>query len=286
MNVKIVVDSCSDIPNDVLKKYDIHMVPLNIIINEKEMHDRVDLEPKEYYKIIEKVDLPKTSSPNLAQWKECFDQFLKEEGYDQLVVVTLGHKLSNTYEKACVAAKKFYPDRVRVLNSMRASAGEGLVALKMKELLDRGYDYSTVYSFMEQLRHEVVEIGFMNTLKMLVKTGRVTKAQSFFASLIRLKPLIITEESENRPLGNAISLKNATRKAIRELLVRTEPSMTYSLFITHAEDKVGAEKLKAQIEEKLNISKAFVGYMGPVVGSRVGLRAQILAVIPDKEPQE
>ena len=284
MKVKIIVDSCSDIPSEVMKSYDIDMVPLNITINDRVMLDRVELTPPSYYRIIEQVGLPITSSPNLAQWKRSFDAALKDNNYDKLVAITISSKMSNTYESAVIAARKFYSERIKVFDSTLASAGEGLIALKMRELLDKNYDFETVYSFMEKLRKEVIQIGFMNTLKMLVKTGRVTKAQNFFASLIRLKPMIMTVEGENKPLSNAISLKSAAKKAIKEILKRIDPSLSYTMLITHAEGKEIAASLQDEIEARISISKSFINYMGPVVGSRVGLGAQLIALIPDKEP--
>ncbi len=285
MKVKIVVDSCGDTHQSVLEKYDIGMIPLNIHIG-KMMRDGIDITPEDYYKIIEDVELPDTSAPNLSQWKECFDTYLEKDNYDKLVLVTIAQKLSNTYEQACVAARKYYPSKIEVLDSMSASAGEGIVAIKFSELLKKGYDSTTVYNFMQNLRLKVVQIGYMNTLKMLVKSGRISKASEFIASIGRLKPMIITKNGENLPLGKAISLKSAKKKAIEEMAERIDPSLSYSLFVTHAEAKESAKELEEIMKERFSISKSFISYMGPVVGSRMGKGAVFITTIPDLEPTE
>ena len=279
VKVKVIVDSCGDIPDDILKRYDIGMVPLNIELGEL-LRDRVDISPQEYYAKIYEYNLPNTSSPNLAQWKEQFD-FSLNNGYDKVIVVALSSKLSNTYQQACVAAKKFYPDDVKIINSLNASAGEGLLAIRLSELIQEGKEIDECITIIEDLRPKVIQIGYMDSLKMLVKSGRISKASEFFATLGRMKPMIITEEGENKPLGKVISLKNARKKAVEEIINRTDKNQSYSLFITHAEGIKEAEEVRAAIEGSIKISKSFIGYMGPVVGSRVGLNAQLIAVIPD-----
>lgn len=98
-----------------------------------------------------------------------------------------------------------------------------------------------------------------------------------------MKPMIITEDGENKPLARVISFKNAKKKTIEEIVNRTTRDYSHTLFITHAEGKKDAEALLVEIEKTIKISKSFIGYMGPVVGSRVELNAQLIAVIPDKK---
>jgi len=282
VKIKILVDSCSDIPDAVLKQHDIGMVPLNIEFDEKILKDRVEITPQEYYEKIYEFNLPNTSAPNLAQWKEYFDEYLNN-GYDKIIIITLSSKLSNTYQQACVAAKQFYQDDIVVIDSLNASAGEGLLAIRLSELIQDGYDFDECVKMIEDIRSEVVQIGFMDSLKMLVKSGRISKASEFFASLGQMKPMIITEDGENKPLTRVISLKNAKKKTIEEIVNRTNKDYSHTLFITHAEGKKDAEALLVEIEKTIKISKSFIGYMGPVVGSRVGLNAQLIAVIPDKK---
>lgn len=279
MKVKVIVDSCSDIPDDILKRYDIGMIPLNIELGEI-LRDRVDITPQEYYAKIYEYNLPNTSSPNLAQWKEHFDISFNNN-YDKVIVIALSSKFSNTYQQACVAARKFYPDDVKIIDSLNASAGEGLLAIRLSELLQEGKEIDECITIIENLRSKVIQIGYMDSLKMLVKSGRISKASEFFATLGRMKPMIITEEGENKPLGKVISLKNARKRAVEEIINRTDKNQSYSLFITHAEGIKEAEEVRAEIEGLIKISKTFIGYMGPVVGSRIGLNGQLIAVIPD-----
>ena len=282
MKVKIIVDSCGDLTEEALKDYDIGMIPLNIELD-RLLKDRIDITPEEYYARIDDYDLPVTSSPNLAQWKDVFDQSL-QNGYDKLVVVTLSSKLSNTHDQACVAAKKYYPNDVKILDSMQASGGEGLVAIKFRDLLNNGHSFEDTYSFMEDLRKKVTLVGYMENMKMLVKSGRISRASEFIVSLGRMKPMVTTDEGELIPLCKVISLKNAKKRMVSEIVEKVDKSVPHTLYITHANNVETALELKGKIEEEMNISKAFVNFMGPVVGSRVGLNAQISCVVPDLEP--
>jgi DegV family protein with EDD domain len=281
MKVKVLVDSCGDVSEQIMETFDIGMVPLNIKLG-KIMLDRIDISPEEYYERINDYDVPETSSPNLAQWKAAFDTYLLN-GYDKIVVVTLSSKLSNTHDQACVAAKKFYPEDIKVLDSRQASGAEGLVAIKFRDLLNKGYSFEDTYKEMEKTRNDVILIGYMENLKMLLKSGRISRASEFIASLGKMKPMVTTDEGELIPLCKVISLKNAKKRMIIEILEKADRIKSYSLFVTHANDAETAYELKEQVERELNISKSFVNFMGPVVGSRVGLKAQIISIIPDIE---
>jgi len=281
MKVKVLVDSCGDVTEKIMKDFDIGMVPLNIKLD-RIMLDRIDITPEEYYKKINDYDVPETSSPNLAQWKNAFDTYL-QNGYGKIVVVTLSSKLSNTHDQACVAAKKFYPEDIKILDSMQASGAEGLVAIKFRELLNRDYSFDDAYKKMEGLRKEVILVGYMENLKMLLKSGRISITSEFIASLGKMKPMVTTDEGELIPLCKVISLKNAKKRTIEELFDKADKTLSYTLFVTHADDLESANVLKEQVEKELQISKSFVNFMGPVVGSRVGLKAQIVSLIPDIE---
>ena len=124
----------------------------------------------------------------------------------------------------------------------------------------------------------------MENMKMLVKSGRISKASEFIVSLGRMKPMVTTDEGELIPLCKVISLKNAKKRMVSEIVEKANKSIPHTLYITHANDEETAFELKDRIEGEINISKAFVNYMGPIVGSRVGLNAQIGCVVPDLEP--
>ncbi len=283
MKIKVVVDSCGDLPDEVMEQFGISLIPLNIEIG-KMLRDRIDITPQEYYANIDKLDLPNTSAPNFAQWEEMFDEHLKD-GYDKIVVVTLSSKFSNTYQQGAVAAKKFYPKDVHLFDSLNASGGEGLLGIRFAELLKQNYELTDVLSFMENMRPEVIQIGYMDSLKMLVKSGRISRASEFFASLGRMKPMIITQDGENIPLCRVISLKNAKKRAVEEVLQRTNPKNTYSMLITHADSIGDAIEIEEILKSKMKVSQSYIGYMGPVVGSRVGPGGVLIAVIPDKKPE-
>ena len=283
MNAKIVVDSCGDLSEEIMEKYNIGLIALNIEIG-KMMRDRIDITPQEYYANIDYLELPNTSAPNLAQWGDMFNQY-SDEGYEEIIVVTLSSKLSNTYQQGVVAAKKYNLRKIHIFDSLNASGGEGLLGLKFAEILAKGYEISKIIPFMEKMRSLIIQIGYMDSLKMLVRSGRISKASEFFASLGKMKPMIITQDGENLPLCKVISLKNAKKRAVSEILERIDPNEIYTMIITHADSENDAKEIEEDLKTKMKISKSFISYMGPVVGSRVGPGGVLISVIPDKKPE-
>ncbi|NPD87645.1 MAG: DegV family EDD domain-containing protein [Asgard group archaeon] len=159
-----------------------------------------------------------------------------------------------------------------------------MLAIKFREILNKGFNLDETFEFMEKIREKVILVAYMENLRMLAKSGRISRTSEFIANLGQMKPMVVIDDGELVPLAKVISLKNAKKRIIAEVVRRAEKSVSYTLFSTHANDEKTANELKNQVKEKLNISKSFVNFMGPVVGSRVGLNAQIISAIPEIDP--
>ena len=129
MTVKIVTDSVSDLPPEVANELGITVVPLNVIFGTESFRDGIDLTTEQFYdKLVHSKILSTTSVPPLGTFADAFDKLAEET--DEILVITISHKLSATYETALHAIELMKRKcRVEVVDSLGVAMAEGLVVL-------------------------------------------------------------------------------------------------------------------------------------------------------------
>jgi len=118
--IHLVTDSSCDLPDDIIKRYNIHIVPLVVEIDGELYRERVDITPKEFYKkMAVNKKLPKTSQPTPASFLDVFKD-LSRSG--QILCVTISSGLSGTYQSACLA-KDLSGEDITIFDSLGGSLG-------------------------------------------------------------------------------------------------------------------------------------------------------------------
>ena len=120
---RIIIDSTIDLPEQYRRQ--VHIVPLTIHFGTEELLDGVDIDRQRFYeRLVESDVLPTTSQPSPDAFAQLFDQV--EAAGDSAVVLTISHKLSGTYQSACIAAEG--RESIFVVDTMSASIGSGILA--------------------------------------------------------------------------------------------------------------------------------------------------------------
>ena len=187
MKIKILSDSTCDLSQELLRRYDITLVPLSVIMDGKDYKDGITITPAEIFDhVAGGGDLCSTSAVSIGEYADMFAQYAGE--YDGIVHINIGSGFSTCYQSACLAAEDF--PNVRVIDSQNLSTGQGLVVLKACELAANCEDLDVL---ADQLRTftEKVEASFLvDKLDYLVKGGRCSSAAALGANLLSLKPCI------------------------------------------------------------------------------------------------
>ena len=128
--IKIVCDSISDIPKDIIEKYDIEILPLTVIFNGVEYIDGIDISNKEFYKMLRESEvMPKTSQVTYAKFKEIFEKYKDEE----VIYIGGSSSASGTYQSAVLAKNDGY-ENVHLFDTQNLSVGCGLFVIKACEM--------------------------------------------------------------------------------------------------------------------------------------------------------
>lgn len=191
MKIKITVDSASDMSADLLEKYNISVMPIPVILGEKQCRDGVNVTVQDLYNYIDSTgQLPKTASYNPVEAEEFFRQQLASDGgYDALIHFGLSSGLSSVCQNAMVASGEF-DNRVYVVDTQSLSTGIALQAIRAAELASQGLTAAKIFEDIMAVRRDVQVSFVVDKLKMLYKGGRCSALALFGANLLNIKPSI------------------------------------------------------------------------------------------------
>lgn len=271
MGIKILVDSASDFTQDEAKQYGIEVLPLIVSFGDQEYLDGVNLTQKEFYeKLIETDTLPKTSQITPFRFTEAFEK-LTENG-DDVIVVTISSKLSNTYNSAVLAASEF-EDKVYVVDSLSATAGEKILCLYALRLIKEGLNIKDIVNKLNEVKNKIRILAVVGTLEYLKKGGRISKATAFAGELLNIKPVIAVEDGAVKLVGKARGSKKANN--LLNELIDKKGSIDFSMPYTTLYSGLSDLMLKKYIEDEKhlwedNTDNIPICNVGSTIGTHVG----------------
>jgi DegV family protein with EDD domain len=266
MTVRIITDSASDLPQQLVNEHRIGVVPLSVRFGDKEYIDRQDLTVAEFWNMCSSSPtLPETAAPSPGQFEAEFRK-LAGEGATGIVVVALSSDLSATMQSADLAAKAVAGDiPVRIVDSRSASMGQGITAVACAKLAANGATLDEVAELGIRLAAKSKLWGALDTLENLKKGGRIGGAKAMLASALSIKPIITVEEGKIAEGG-----KQRTRsKALAFLVDQVKNAGPIeNLAVLHAQcDDV--DDLVASLRA-VHQGDIVVGDVGAIIGAHTG----------------
>ena len=258
MNYKIVVDSCCDLTAEVAKNPHIVKVPLNLMVDDYNIVDDETFDQADFLKKVrESKNCPKSACPS----PESFKNEYEAENTD-IYVVTLSAELSGSYNSAELAKNLYIEEggknNVHVINSMSASCGEGIIALKIMELVEEGNSFEEVVEKVDKYTAGVSTYFVLESLDTLRKNGRLTNLQAIVANALNIKPVMSAEEGKIIKLDQARGINKALSKMIEVIKNKTVDPETKILAIAHCNNYERAEYVKSEIEKVMKLKDIII----------------------------
>lgn len=274
--IAIVTDSIADIPNEVKDKYQIHLLPINLMVDNVSYLDKVTITTSTFYKMMDEVESFSSSQPD----RMSIERNLKylEEHYDDIIVVTVASKLSGTYNAIYQYAKN--NPKVHVVDSRQNSGAQGLVALEVAKLIEQGKSKDEILNEIENFIDRTKIYVSVKTLKYMVKMGRLKKVTGLIAKVINLKPVIsLSKEGEGIIKTKAFSLSGNIKKILK--LAKQQKVTQY--IMVHAQSENRANKLALKLEKILGFKPLYTTEISPVVAMNAGIGAVAVALTYETE---
>ena len=263
--MKVFVDSGSSIKFDEQEKYNVEIIPLKILLGEKEyLDDGKDLTFDVFYDyLINNKNFPKTSLPTLVEVEEKVNEITKTE---DVIILTISSGISSTNN----SFKTLFEDnkRVKVIDSMCAVGGMRLIV----DLINRNRDKSLdeIESLVNDLIPRIRIMAIPETLSYLLKGGRLSKTEWLIGSILQIKPIIGFKAGKVRVISKTRGIKKGM-KAIVEALDELEVDENYDIVAsyTYKDDnlkeliEMTPEKYKPLIRSYDNLDPAIAAHWGP-----------------------
>ena len=186
----VLTDSASDIPRELEEKYGIDILPFSIVVDGQSYAERVDFTNEQYYEMLTKAEgIPKTSQITMLRFLEKFCAYA-DEGYTDVIFVSINSAGSNTYNAACMAAESLRDERpgctmnVHVVDSHTYSMTYGWHVCEAARKLQAGADVKSVVEYLEDQLARMEIMLSMYTLRFVKKSGRVSAAAAFAGELL------------------------------------------------------------------------------------------------------
>ena len=195
MKMRMTADSTCDLSPELLRKYDIALAPLSVIIDGEVFHDGVDVTPRDVFRAADAGKSVRTAAVNAYEYKEFFGKQLRN--CDQLVHICISSEFSTCYADACEAAAE--TGNVFVVDSRNLSTGSGLLALEGVEMAEKGMDGEAV---AEALRGKtgLVDTSFVvRTIDYLRRGGRCSGLEALGAKMLHIRPSIVVRDGKMHP---------------------------------------------------------------------------------------
>ena len=269
--VAIVTDSSNDLPDTVLDRHRIAMVPLQVMFGDEVHRDRVGLKPEEFYQRLRVArQLPTTSQPTPGEFVKAFRSGLAEA--EEVVAVLVAGSLSGTFQAASAAARAADLQGVHFVDSGSASLGVGLLALRGAELAESGWRAADIASELGRIRGQSGVFLTVDQYDNLIRSGRVSKGRAWLAGMLDVKP-ILTLGADGRitPLDKVRGREALIRRVLALVDERLTPRPKVVRFgIAHADAPEVAERLRAALVAAYRPRDCFVSLATGVLGTHVG----------------
>ena len=271
MTIKIVTDSTSDIPLNLVERYGITVVPVTVSFGTETFRDGVDLTPDDLYRRMQAGDeMPTTSQPSIGEFVEVYERLGQDA--DGILSIHVSSKVSGTYNSASQASDQAEVScDIDVVDTFQASMGIGLTVLAAAKAAEQGACMDEVADLVDGAVERSHCTALLGTLEYLLKGGRIGRAQALVGTLLRIHPMIVLSEGEVLPFA-----RPRTRRRGLEELKKTarQWSPLESMCVIHSTTPDEAEALAVELSDLVpEGTEPIVARFGPALGTYVGPKA-------------
>lgn len=268
--IAILVDSGTDVPQEIIDLYNIYVIPLKIIYKDREYTDKVDITPEEIYKRLPE-EIPGTSLPDGESITKIFDQ-IKNDGYDKVLAITISSGLSGTNNVVRLVAQEQEGIQTHVLDTKNIGIGAGFTAIQAAKWIEEGMEWETLIDELVALAERTKVFFNVATLEYLQKGGRIGLVASILGNALKLNPIIsCNEEGIYYTVGKARGRKKSLDKTMSYVKETVGDAKVFNLAVAHGAAEEEAIEMKARFEREFpNAQEIYFGQISPALVVHTG----------------
>ncbi|MDF1794976.1 MAG: DegV family protein [Coxiellaceae bacterium] len=270
--IAILTDSGADIPDELMEKLDIHVVPILINFGTESFIDKVSMGPKQFYQELRtNPEHPTTSQPSFGDFNRAY-QFINTH-YESIIAIHLPKKVSGTLNSSASAAKRIYNHPVSIVDSMSATAGMGMVVTYAAEAAQAGLRHNEILRLIQAIIPKTALYAAIPDMRWLVRGGRISAAKKRMVDMMRLTPLIGFNSTDGtvKTQGLLPGRKGLPNKMLSFIQKKIKKGKKYRIVVIECDCPDEGKKLESLILNNIQqLESCHVVSCGAALGAHAG----------------
>lgn len=271
--MKIIVDSACDLPLSYLEENQVEILPLFVIMEDKEYVDMYEITNEKIYDFIKEGKHPRTSQVSLEKFYTCFHHLAIQN--ESSIYIALSSELSGTYQTAMIAynqIKEQFPDwDLRIIDSQNASLGIALMVREAVEMLENGFSLDEIEQRVRFMVDHTVSLFTVQDLNYLAEGGRLSKSGAFLGSLLNIHPLLQVVDGKLIPQEKFRGRKRVLNRMYERLEKEADQLKEQTILIVHTNDHEAVQEIKEYITQNMKPAEIIDYPIGAVISAHTGM---------------
>ena len=272
MSVKIIADTACDLPQEMIKNYEIITAPLLVYLEgHEDKAKRID-DPKKIYDGMRDGKIYKTTQVPPNYFEQIFKKLAEDD--QEAIYISFSSKLSGTYQSSVVVKnnlKEEYDNLdIDIIDSRCASLGYGLLVYKAAKMAQEGKSKEEILNVINHDKDHMEHIFTVDNLEYLRRGGRVSRTAAIVGGLLNIKPILDVQEGKLEPLEEKRGRTKVMERIIEIMEERGSNLDRQIIAISHGDDLEGAQKLKNMIQNKFKPQGYIINMIGSAIGAHSG----------------
>lgn len=272
MSIKILTDSGSDLTPELCEKYDVSIMPLTVLMGDKEYADGQDVSSQALMTFIEDGGIPKTSQVKPQVMEDTFIHLSQD--YGEVIYITLSSNLSGTYNTAKLVHNQLLErgrcHNLTIIDSKSATLGQGLLVMSVAEMVKNNHKKEHIIRAIDVMLKKVNHRFTVSDLTHLYNGGRLTKTQAYFGNILNISPIMTLEDGRIEVKDKVRGKKKSYNKLLFELVNSRELIEDRVIAINHSGNEDGVEYLVREIRHIAEPKEIIVNHVGCAIGAHTG----------------
>jgi DegV family protein with EDD domain len=268
-----VTDTTACVPPEQVSRYDIEVVPIQLIVDNKTYRDGIDIKPSEFYALLRQAKkTPTTASSSPDFYFEAFRRASQKAS--SVLCLTEPSKFSAMFNSAHVAAEMarevIQNTAIEILDCTTAAAGQGLVALAAAKAAALDKPLEVVKEITLKVMSKINLLATLDTLQYLARSGRVPQAAAMVNSIFNIKPIFSLNHADAHTVALPRTMKSAINRMIKLMKPLVKKGLPLHAAVMHADALEQAETFKKKISAQFECQELFITEFTPVMGVHTG----------------
>jgi len=282
--IALVTDSTCDLSQDLIDKYQINMLPININFGENHYLDKITIQPEQFYTLLEEnKDYPKSSQVNEKAFINLYSHLASH--YDSIIAIHLSDKLSGTFnssQKAALSISKEFNKPISVINSKNLSGALGLVILRAAQAIEEGYSHDQIVKMSESWVKKLKIFVSVRDIKYLIRGGRLSATKGLIARILNVNPIVTIDESGKAIVfDKAFNQKANMEKVMGYIRKLNQDNQIWNYIVLHANNLEAAKWYCEKMVALTMKTPSSVVNISPIIGANAGIGAAGIAFLLD-----